>query len=288
MESMTGYAFLEMSTDQFSYSVEIKSLNAKYLEVFVNLPKILRNDENEYINILKKSFSRGKIELNVDIFDWNNIRPIALNKELIVKYYKELNSIHKSLKIAEPLKFESVLALEGVTQRERSGITSKAKKDILKTLSVVIKKTVEMRKDEGAIIKNDIQHSLEQVSKDANKIKALSGAMLKEKKDNLKKKLVSITEGMIDNSRIYSEIGILVDKLDINEELVRLNDHLKKFKALMNEKEQMGRKLDFLSQELFREINTIASKSNCSEISHLAVNVKNHIDKVREHCRNIV
>ncbi len=288
MESMTGYAFLEMSTDQFSYSVEIKSLNAKYLEVFVSLPKVLRNDENEYINIVKKFFNRGKIELNIDIFDWKNIKPIVLNKELIVKYYKELNTIHKSLKIAEPLKFESVLALEGVTQRERSSITAKAKKDILKTLGVVIKKTIEMRKDEGAVIKNDIQRSLEQVAKDANKIKALSGAMLKEKKDNLKKRLVSVTEGMVDNSRIYSEISMLVDKLDINEELVRLNDHLKKFKSLMNEKGQMGRKLDFLSQELFREINTIASKSNCSEISHLAVNVKNHIDKVREHCRNVV
>ncbi|MFA5517774.1 MAG: YicC/YloC family endoribonuclease [Spirochaetota bacterium] len=288
MESMTGYAFLEMSTDQFSYSVEIKSLNAKYLEVFVSLPKVLRNDENEYINIVKKFFNRGKIELNIDIFDWKNIKPIVLNKELIVKYYKELNTIHKSLKIAEPLKFESVLALEGVTQRERSSITAKAKKDILKTLGVVIKKTIEMRKDEGAVIKNDIQRSLEQVAKDANKIKALSGAMLKEKKDNLKKRLASVTEGMVDNSRIYSEISMLVDKLDINEELVRLNDHLKKFKSLMNEKGQMGRKLDFLSQELFREINTIASKSNCSEISHLAVNVKNHIDKVREHCRNVV
>lgn len=288
MESMTGYAFFEMSTDQFSYSVEIKSLNAKYLEVFVNLPKVLRNDENEYINIIKKSFSRGKIELNIDIFDWNNIKPVALNKELIVKYYKELSRIHKSLKLTESLKFESVLTLEGVTQRERPSITAKSKKDILKTLSIVIKKAIEMRKDEGAVIKSDIQHSLDQIAKDANKIKALSGAMLVEKKENLKKRLVTITDGMIDNSRIYSEIGMLVDKLDINEELVRLNDHLKKFKLLMNEKGQMGRKLDFLSQELFREINTIVSKSNCSEIAHLAVNVKNHIDKVREHCRNVV
>lgn len=288
MESMTGYAFIEMSTDQFSYSIEIKSLNSKYLEVFVNLPKTLRNEENEYINIIKKSFSRGKIELNVDIFDWSNAKPVALNKKLIVKYYKELRDIHKSLKLTEPLKFESILTLEGVTQRERSGLTAKAKKDILKTIGLVIKKTLEMRKKEGAVIRNDVQQSLDQISKDANQIKALSGAMLNEKKNSLKKRLISITDGMIDNSRIYSEISVLVDKLDINEELVRLNDHLKKFKSLMNEKDQMGRKLDFISQELFREINTIASKSNCSEISHLAVNVKNHIDKVREHCRNVV
>jgi uncharacterized protein (TIGR00255 family) len=288
MESMTGYAFTEMSTDQFSYSVEIKSLNAKYLEVYVNLPKILRNEENEYINILKKAFSRGKIELNVELFDWNNTKPVALNKELIIRYYNELKDIHKSIKLTEPLKFESLLILEGVTQRERSVLTAKAKKDIMKSLNMVIKKTIEMRKKEGTVIKKDILASLDQIAKDSGKIKALSGAMLAEKKENLKKKLITITDGMIDNSRLYSEIALLADKLDINEELVRLNDHLKKFKSLMNEKDQMGRKLDFISQELFREINTIASKSNSSEISHLAVNVKNHIDKVREHCRNIV
>jgi len=288
MESMTGYAFIEASTDQFSYSVEIKSLNSKYLEVYVNLPKILRNYENEYITILKKNFNRGKIELNIDIFDWSNVKPVALNKELITKYYNELKDLHKKLKIQDPLRFESILSLEGITQRERSNLSAKSSKDILKNIGVVIKKTGDMRKKEGAVTKKDILQSLEQITKDTSVIKSLSGNIIKDKKDSLKKKLLTITDGAIDNTRIYSEIAILADKLDINEELVRLGDHLKKFKSTMNEKDQMGRKLDFISQELFREINTIASKSNSSEISHLVVNVKNHIDRVREQCRNIV
>jgi len=288
MESMTGYAFIEASTDQFSYSVEIKSLNSKYLEVYVNLPKILRNYENEYITILKKNFNRGKIELNIDIFDWSNVKPVALNKELITKYYNELKDLHKKLKIQDPLRFESILSLEGITQRERSNLSVKSSKDILKNIGVVIKKTGDMRKKEGAVTKKDILQSLEQITKDTSVIKSLSGNIIKDKKDSLKKKLLTITDGAIDNTRIYSEIAILADKLDINEELVRLGDHLKKFKSTMNEKDQMGRKLDFISQELFREINTIASKSNSSEISHLVVNVKNHIDRVREQCRNIV
>ena len=285
---MTGYAFIEASTDQFSYSVEIKSLNSKYLEVYVNLPKILRNYENEYITILKKNFNRGKIELNIDIFDWSNVKPVALNKELITKYYNELKDLHKKLKIQDPLRFESILSLEGITQRERSNLSVKSSKDILKNIGVVIKKTGDMRKKEGAVTKKDILQSLEQITKDTSVIKSLSGNIIKDKKDSLKKKLLTITDGAIDNTRIYSEIAILADKLDINEELVRLGDHLKKFKSTMNEKDQMGRKLDFISQELFREINTIASKSNSSEISHLVVNVKNHIDRVREQCRNIV
>lgn len=146
MESMTGYAFVEKSSDQFSYSVEIKSLNSKYLEVFVNLPKIMRNDENELIQIVKKNFIRGKIELTIDIFDWNNIKPVSLNTELMKKYYYELAILQKELKIKEPLKFDSLLLLEGITQKERSVLTDKSKKDIYSTLDTVISKTIDMRK----------------------------------------------------------------------------------------------------------------------------------------------
>ncbi|PKL19410.1 MAG: YicC family protein [Spirochaetae bacterium HGW-Spirochaetae-5] len=288
MESMTGYAFLEKSTDQFSYSIEIKSLNAKYLEVYVNLPKILRNEENEYIQIIKKRFSRGKIELSIDIFDWNSTKPVSLNTDLIKKYYRELEAVHKSLKIKEPLKFESILMLEGITQRERTNLSDKSKKEMLSAIDVVISKAIDMRKKEGISIRKDIVASLAQIGKDAGKIKTLSKKVLEDKKENLKNRLKGITDNNIDNNRLYGEIALLADKLDINEELVRLNDHLEKFKIMLKEKDQQGRKFDFLSQELFREINTIASKSNNSDISQIAVDIKNHIDKIREHCRNIV
>lgn len=288
MESMTGYAFLEKNSEQFSYSIEIKSLNAKYLEVYVNLPKILRNEENEYIQIIKKRFSRGKIELSIDISDWNSTKPVSLNIELMKKYYHELEVLHKTLKIKEPLKFESLLMLEGITQRERTSLTDKSKKEMLNTLDAVITKTIDMRKKEGVSIKKDITASLALIGKDALKIKTLSRKVLEDKKEALKARLKGITDGNIDNNRLYGEIALLADKLDINEELVRLNDHLEKFKIMLKEKEQQGRKFDFLAQELFREINTIASKSNNSEISQIAVEVKNHIDKIREHCRNVV
>ncbi len=288
MESMTGYAFVEKSSDQFSYSIEIKSLNSKYLEVFVNLPKIMRNDENELTRIIKNNFSRGKIELTIDIFDWNNIRPVSLNTELMKKYYYELESLHKSLKIEEPMKFDSLLLLEGITQKERSVLTEKSKKDIYNSLDTVISKTIDMRKKEGSAIKKDITGSLSLIARNVVRIKAISKKVIEEKRDILENRIKLLAGGNVDNTRLYTEIAILADKLDINEELVRMNDHLEKLKLLMKEKDQMGRKLDFLSQELFREINTIASKSNNSEISHMVVDVKNHIDKIREHARNIV
>jgi len=288
MESMTGYAFVEKSSEQFSYSIEIKSLNSKYIEVFVNVPKIMRNEENELIQIIKKNFTRGKIELNIDIYDWNNIKPVSLNTELMKKYYFELEKLRNSLKMDNPLKFDSLLLLEGITQKERSVLSDKSKKDIYNSLNSVISKTLEMRKKEGGVIKKDITASLSFIAKDVNRIKVLSKKVVDEKRENLKNRLKAVTEGHIDSTRMYTEIAILADKLDINEELVRMNDHLEKLKSLMKEKGQMGRKLDFLSQELFREINTIASKSNNSDISHMVVDIKNHIDKIREHCRNVV
>lgn len=288
MESMTGYAFIEKSTDQFSYSVELKSLNSKYLEVYINLPKTLRNDENSFNAIIKKSFTRGKIELNIDIFDWNSTKPVSLNAELLKKYYTELLAVHKSLRIKEPFKFESLLLLEGITHKERSSISERSRKDIISSIESVIKKTLDMRKKEGLSAKKDITSSLSLITKDVNRIKGLAKNAVNDKKEALITKLKNITGGTIDNTRLYSEVSLLAEKLDINEELVRLNDHIEKFRDLMKEKDQLGRKLDFLCQELFREINTIASKSNNSEISQLVVDVKNNIEKIREQCRNVV
>ena len=288
MESMTGYAFAEKSTDQFSFSVEIKSLNSRYIETFVNLPRLLRNEEQEFLSLIKEKVSRGKIEVSVEIFDWQDAKPLSLNKELIAKYYQELEAVHKTLKIKEPLRFESVLGLEGVTNRERSGLSAKSKKDLLATVEQLIKKMIEMRKKEGAAIKKDLLLSLKVIETSSKVIEKLSKGLVQAKQENLRKRLQSLAEGNVDDQRFYSEIAILSDKLDINEELVRLRDHLKKYKAIMKEKGQIGKKLDFVAQEMFREINTIASKSNSSEISHLVVEMKNHIDKIREHCRNVV
>ena len=289
MESMTGYAFVEKSSEQFSFSVEIRSLNSRYLETYVNIPRILRNEENDLTRVLKDSFSRGKLELNIEIFDWVDTKPVSLNRDLIMKYYRELLDIHKTLKVPEPFGFDSVLGLEGILNRERSFLTAKSKKDIYSTLEQVVKKAIDMRKKEGQIIRHDINNSLKEISSNLSSIKKLAKDLVAAKQNLLQKRLQALSGGEADTQRLYTEVAILADKLDINEEIVRLTDHLQKYKSVMKEDgTQIGKKLDFIAQEMFREINTIASKSNSSEISHMVVDVKNHIDKIREHCRNIV
>ncbi len=288
MESMTGYSFIEKSNEQFSYAVELKSLNSRYLEINLNLPRILRNEESNFNNVIREYFSRGKIDLTIDILEWNTRKNISLNSELITKYYRELKKIHESLGLDEELRFESVLSLDGITQRVATHISEKTMGQMMVSLKQVIGKTIQMRKREGQIIRKDITNSLNFIKNEASRIKKIVGKIAIEKKSKLKNRLETLAGNSIDDNRLYSEIAILADKLDINEELVRLNDHLVKFRNTLSQGHQIGRKLDFLAQEIFREANTIGSKSNSSDVSHHVVEIKNHIDKMREHCRNIV
>ncbi|MBN1531662.1 MAG: YicC family protein [Spirochaetes bacterium] len=288
MESMTGYAFFEKACNQFTFSVELKSLNNKYLETYVNLPKVMKRSENELHKKLKNSFERGKLELSIDIYDWVNNKQATLNEEAIRKYYGHLKRIHSSLKIDSPLVLDAILLLDGIIQRERSQLSGSSQREIDRAVAMVIRKAREMRIAEGRTIEADIRRSLREIALRAGRIKTLASESLKNKRDLLVKRIETLAVKTVNEDRMYTEVAILADKLDINEELVRLGDHLGKFRKTMGEKEQIGRKLDFLAQEIFREVNTIGSKSNSSEIAHHVVEMKNHIDKIREHCRNIV
>jgi len=288
MESMTGYAYLEKSVPKFSFSVEIKSLNSKYLETYINLPRILRIEEMKIISLLKKSFERGKIELNIDIFNWQEAKPTSLNKELIKKYFKEIKKISMDLGINFECKLDSLLILDGIINKERVVLDKDSLKEIYTCIKKAIEKTLEMRSKETISIEKDILNSIKTISNNAGLIKKNSAKSVQIKQENLKKRINMLAGFSIENERLYSEIAILADKLDINEELVRLNDHIDKFKKIINSKGQIGKVLDFLSQEIFREVNTISSKSNSSEIAYASIEIKNHIDKIREHCRNIV
>jgi uncharacterized protein (TIGR00255 family) len=288
MESMTGYAFLEKSTDQFSYSVELKSLNSRYLEIFINLPKILNNEENELHNLLKQQFGRGKLELNVDIYEWTVTKPISINTDMIKKYYRQLLHVHRELGVSEPFRFESVLTLDGISHRDRSQISRASRNAIFNSINRVIDMALAMRRREGAAVRKDLAFHVSLIAKQLSAIRSLSVKNMDEKKEVLKKRIEDGLGSKVDDVRLCTEITILADKLDINEEIIRFRDHIKKFNTMIKSDGQIGKKLDFLAQEMFREVNTIGSKSNNSEISHTVVDIKNHIEMIREHCRNIV
>ena len=291
MESMTGYSYMEKSTSQFSFSIEVKSLNSKSLEIYTNLPKLLSKDENDIIQILKNNFKRGKVVLTIEIFEWIEERSVSINKEIIKKYYSELKKIEKELQVENYFSGDIIFTFDNVTHSSKKLISKQSHDIIFNSLNIVIDRAIKMRVKEGGIIKKDIQKSITEIYNNLYKIKEQYKDISKALYNKLKKNIESITQksiNEINDVKLYTEIAILADKIDINEEAVRLGDHINKFKLVMNEKGQIGKKLDFLAQEMFREANTISSKANNSDISYMIVNVKNHIDKIREHTRNII
>jgi uncharacterized protein (TIGR00255 family) len=288
MESMTGYGYIEKTTHQFSFSIEIKSLNSKFLEIYVNLPNLIRKDENNITQILKNKFNRGKIVLTIEIFDWIEKRSVSINKNLLKKYYTELKTIEKELKVENKFSSDILFSFDNVINSSKTLISKQSHNMIYNTLDNIIDRTIKMRIKEGSVIKKDMLNSLFEISKNLFQIKEQSKDVSKTLYGKLKKNIEAISDTTVNDVRLYTEIAILADKIDINEEIVRLNDHINKFKICMNDNGQIGKQLDFLAQEMFRETNTIASKANSSSISYMVVNMKNHIDKIREHSRNII
>ncbi|MGL4368520.1 MAG: YicC/YloC family endoribonuclease [Spirochaetota bacterium] len=288
MESMTGYAHVEGSTAQFSYSVEIKSLNNKYLETYINLPRSLVQEEQFFGELLKKYFSRGKLEFSIDIYDWAENRSVSVNTALLKKYYDELCSFRKKEGAEESFSLDSLLSLDGVVQKGRSSIAPVSLSVIKKSAEAAIKKSVEMRKEEGAALLKDLLFCVQVIADSLDHVKKKSVFSPKEKCERLKERIGKLSASVPDENRLYAEIALLADRIDINEEITRLDDHIKKFRATAKEKGQIGKKLDFIAQEMFREANTISSKTASSEVSHLCVEIKNNIEKIREQCRNVV
>lgn len=288
MESMTGYAYREDGNDQFFFTVEVKTLNSKYLETFCNIPRILRNEEFELTGMLKEAFSRGKVELAIEINNWLEARPVSLNMDILKRYYRELRDLHGELDVGSPLSLDSLLGLEGVTQKEKTVLSRASRESVYGTIREVIAEVGEMRKREGDALSENIGGLLDEFDHSVQRLKEMADDNTRIKREQLKGRMEELGMGDVDEQRIAMEISMLVDRIDINEELVRLDDHISKFRNMMLDSGQAGKSLDFLAQELFREINTVGSKSANSEISHLVVDQKNRIDRIREQCRNIV
>jgi uncharacterized protein (TIGR00255 family) len=286
MESMTGYAYLEAKNSQFSFSIEIKSLNSKYNEYYINLPRPLRGEENSLQGLVSDRVKRGKVELNLEVLEWFDLRGYSINETVFMGYLEKLKGIEKKAS-GKSFTLDAILSLDGVINKEKSAIKEDARISIQKSCLKAIDLLISMREKEGKSAEKDILNSLNTIGKDSLAIKKLFTGSAKRNFEKMQERIAKFYSGELDSNRLYSELAVMTDKLDINEELVRLADHMKKFKETVKDP-MNGKKLDFLAQEMFREINTIGSKSNDSSISHLCVNVKNNIDKIREQCRNIV
>ncbi len=290
ISSMTGYGRVEVSKNRTSVVVEIRTVNSRYLEVNLRIPGSLSLRENEMKEIVRKSLSRGKINIAVTIARGNDTEtPLRINESAAKAYHTLLTSLRKSLKIRDEvtldqlLKFPEVLEADGPVDLDEAEWTLTRQ-----ALTKALEGTARMRSKEGMELKKDVVARLKFIEKKVGDIDKLGAARVPEEKERMRRRLAELIEdrSSIDEHRLELELAIYADKLDMTEECVRFRSHMTFFRTTMEE-ESPGRKLNFLVQEMNREVNTMGSKANDATIAQTVVVVKEELEKIREQLQNI-
>lgn len=289
INSMTGYGNAEFERDGISYSSEVKSLNNRYLEISIKLPKIHISKENEIRELVRRYINRGKIILNASIEKGALVNlPIEIDEE-VIKYLNQLfKKIKKISKSKEKIKLDHYLRFSEIFKHKEEEVSETEFQNLYKCIEESLKKLVEMRIQEGKELEKDILKRIEFIESAVLEIENIWNQRADEEFEKLKEKAKKLLSDIaIDEARIELELALLLDKLDITEECVRLKSHIKFFREAVNGNEPGGRKLGFLTQELLREANTISAKSNNAEISQKVVLIKEEIEKIKEQVQNI-
>ena len=274
IKSMTGYGRAKLSKDDREYQIEIKSVNHRYLDISVRIPKQLSYLEEIIKKEIAKKVKRGKIDVFVT-FENNSLegKEIKINTELAKAYINELK------KLAEK---ENILSDIQVTE------ISKYPEEVLETITIATDNLVQMRETEGNKISEDLLKRLNIINKKVEEIAKLSTGLIEEYVVKLEERINEILKNQeIDKTRLAQEVVIYADKCSIEEEVTRLNSHISQFKNLLNSNEAIGKKLDFIIQEMNRETNTIGSKANNLEITNGVIDIKTEIENIREQVQNI-
>lgn len=290
IKSMTGFSKIEKSNNNINVSIELKSLNGKNLELNFRMPKYLNEKEIELREIFRKKLFRGTVSIFINIEDKSNKEQFAFNNETAKTIYNELLNTRKELKIKESIKIEHLLKYSDLFI-DSSSISNIENNDWAFIRDCVYKAIEEldvMRRKEGGNIARDLGRRIKTFGDQVKEIEKLGIERIPEEQEKYKEKIAKMFENdEIDEQRLQTEIVLMADKLDISEECVRLSSHLSLFDEYMKDKSPSGRKLNFLMQEIHREVNTIGSKSSYTKISHKVVNLKEDIERIREQVQNI-
>lgn len=291
IKSMTGFGRGESSSDGFQVTVEIKTLNSRYLDISIRVPQSIQEHEFDIKEEIQKKLSRGKVHVSVNVEKTDRLSPdITYNEELIKAYSKMLTSVKKLAGIDEPVQLKDLLRFDNIFESEEED--EEDIESIWRCTRYALDKSLlllnKMRKNEGEELRSDLTELIEGISDIIETVKELSEKRAPEVREKLQTRINNlINEENIDPERLEMEVALLVDKMDINEEIIRLQSHLKFFLEALDNDEPVGRRLNFLSQEINRELNTIGAKSNDSTIAHHIVLGKEKLEKIREQVQNI-
>tara|TARA_B100001057_G_scaffold207476_1_gene208169 strand:- start:123 stop:983 length:861 start_codon:yes stop_codon:yes gene_type:complete len=285
LQSMTGYGSDSFKIDDFEINIELRTLNSRYFDSKISLPPTLYKHELEINNLLKKFLVRGKVELNIKFLGVSE-ESFSFNKNVIKNYFKDLNDISK---FDKSQLLNSILNLPNTITKSESKMPEKVlKKNIIVSLNSVIKELISFRTKEGQNTKKDLAENIKMINTYSEKIKKESKYHKKSIEESLEKKVRNLNVEY-DHGKFEQEMFYYLEKIDINEELVRLSSHVNFFNEILKKKSiEKGKKLGFICQEMGREINTIGSKSNNSLIQNHVVEMKSSVEKIREQLLNIL
>lgn len=289
--SMTGFGRSDGENDDFTISIEIKTVNHKYLDIQIKSPYYFNYLEEDIKKTVKKYLNRGRIEIFIKATrKIGNTAKIDVDYILANSINKALNNLKNELQIEEDVNLNNILKYDGVINLQYEEPNEDSTKifviDLMNKALVELKN---MRKVEGENLSRIIDSQISEISKLISDIEIESPKLTEKYREDLLEKLDDIfTEvDSLDMDRVSLEIALYADKSDITEEIVRLRSHIDQFTNTMNEKSAIGRKLDFIIQEMNREVNTISSKSNDKIITEKAIELKTIIEKIREQIQNI-
>jgi uncharacterized protein (TIGR00255 family) len=287
---MTGYGKGEALTSVGNFTVEIRAVNHRYGEISVRLPRSLYAMENEVKRHVTSVLKRGKIDISVQ-WDETAAAHIAPQLDMVVArgYYDAYNRLSKELNLPQDAPLSLIMSQKGVMKEVAVAVDeSSILPQLLASVELAVVAIDFMRIHEGKVIADDLFRRRKQVDEWTNMIGERAPHVVIEYRQKLKIRLEQLLDGItMDDSRLTQEVALLADKSDITEELVRLSSHFKQFDDTLLSSDSVGRKLDFLMQEMNREVNTIGSKSNDAEIAALVIQIKAEMEKMREQIQNV-
>jgi len=287
MNSMTGFAWRERTDGDVSVSVEIKGYNHRFLEVSVNTPPGLSCLEARIRQIVSGPCRRGRVELSLRIRETNAPIRVTVNAAAAGAYVKAISGLCESLGIAEKAGISTLLGMEGVLEIEKDRDAERLWAVAEPVLLEAVAAFAEERAREGRHTENDVLASVGVIESALKTVEGRLPSLEAAIRENIGARFRELAGGAIDENRVLAETAILLMKYTVAEEISRLSSHLCEFRAEAARNERPGKKLDFLCQEINREINTIGSKSAISDVSRAVVDMKEALENVREQLRNI-
>lgn len=290
IKSMTGYGRVETSGQDRNIVVEVKSVNHRFLEISLRMPQTLFPLEMDFKKKIGEKLKRGRVEVFIRLEARStNPAEAIINLEVARNYFAALQRLKDEFGLTEEIGLKTLASFRDIfSQPAETEISPEVLKQIADALDEAINMLVQMRQEEGAAIYRDMEQRLNSIGSFLETINSRSPQVVAEYQKRLTERIKELTNGcVIDDARLVQEAAIFAEKSDITEEIVRMRSHISQFITLLQSLEAEGKKIDFLLQEMNREINTIGSKSNDAEIARLVIEAKSELSRLREQAQNI-